>query len=295
MMIEKCEIIEGIKTFFIVPDLSVMPEDFLPSFFLKGYEAYYLMDDQYLDIPSKVRILFDIFPEVILFFNTDRRLANLEWRSFIQGIEEEYGDRARMGVLFDKHIGERLQRQMERTYLYDIGITCGCIPMEFHKAGNLKLLLGVLAANQANGRRKYLRALCGETSELNFIREGRKLEAKVVDISVSHFSCVFGGPDPDLPMYEKAEDIQLRLGGIICTVDAVLYTKRVLGGEAVYVFVFMSNRGREGLPPDILEKINNFIHERFNRAVSTLIHEAFDSEISRRREAKSSGKVQARR
>ncbi len=36
---EQKEAIEGIKTFFVVPDLSAMPEDFLSNFFLKGFEA----------------------------------------------------------------------------------------------------------------------------------------------------------------------------------------------------------------------------------------------------------------
>jgi hypothetical protein len=286
MAIEKREVIEGIKTFFVVPDLSVMPEDFLPNFFLKGFEAYYLMDDQYLDIPSKVRILLSLFPELILFFNTDRKLANVDWPSFVRAIKDEFDDKARMGVLYGKHIGEETRHGIEKTYLYDIGITCGCIPIEFRKAGNLSLLLGVLTANQANGRRKYLRAICGETSEFNYIRDGERLEGRVLDISISHFSCAFSGPDPELSMYERATAIQLRLGGIICTVDAVLFTKRVYGESSVYVFVFKVYRGKEGLAPEMLAKINGFIHDRFDRGVSALVQEAFEAEMAKRREAK---------
>jgi hypothetical protein len=291
MALEKKEIIEGIKTFFVVPDLSAMPEDFLPNFFLKGFEAYYLMDDPYLDLQSKVRILFSLFPELILFFNTDRRLGNLEWRGYIKSLKDEYGERARMGVLYGKHIGEETRREIEKTYLYDIGINCGCIPIEYRKASNLALLLGVLTANQANGRRKYLRALCGETCEFNYMREGVRIEGRILDVSVSHFSCELRGPDRGIRMYEKASNIQLRLGGSICTVDAVLFTVRVASGTPIYVFVFKSGRGRDGLAADTLAKVNAFIRDRFDKGVSSLVQGAFAEEIERRRGSRAKAKA----
>ena len=291
---EKCEATEGIKTYFVVPDLSVMPEDFLPHFFLKGFEAYYLLDDQYLDIPEKIRVLLSIFPELILFFNTDRRLGDLDWESYIRGLQRECGARARIGVLYGKHVGPELCRALERTYLYDIGINCGCIPIEYRKSNNLNLLLGVLTANQANGRRKFLRAICGETCELNFLRDRVKIEGRILDVSVSHFSCEFYGPDPDIEMYEKATDIQLKLAGMICTVDAVLFTKRIVGQTVVNVFVFRDSRGRDGLDPDMLAKVNAFIRERFERGVKSLVQKGFDAEIARMREAKAGAKRNAK-
>ena len=292
MAIQKKDVIEGVKTFFVVPDLSVMPEDFLPNFFLKGFEAYYLLDDQYLDIPAKIRILFSLFPELIIFINTDRKLGNLDWRSYIKQIQNEYEERARIGVLYGKHISEETRRQMEKIYLYDIGINCGCIPIEYRKASNLGLLLGVLTANQANGRRRYLRAICGETCELNFMHERVRLEGRILDVSISHFSCEFRGPDPELKMYEKATDIQLKLAGIICTVDAVLFTKRVAGDTVVNVFVFRNSRGRDGLDPDMLAKVNGFIRERFERGVTSLVQKGFEEEIARQRETRRAARQQ---
>ena len=275
-----------VKTFFVVPDLSLMPEDFLPSFFLKGFEAYYLLDDQYLDIPSKIRILFSLFPELIVFINTDRKLGNLDWRSYIKTLQSEYGERARIGVLYGKHIGEESRRQLEKFYLDDIGINCGCIPIEYRTASNLDLLLGALTANQANGRRKYLRAICGETCMFNFIREQIRLEGRILDVGISHFSCEFQGPDPGLQMYEMATDIQLKLAGIICTISAVLFAKRVVGDTVINVFVFRDSRGQDGLDPDVLSKVNGFIQDRFERAVGALVHKSFDEEIIRQREAR---------
>lgn len=290
MAIEKKELIEGIKTFFVVPDLSIMPEDFLPNFFLKGFESYYLLDDQYLDIRAKIRVLYTLFPEMILFFNTDRKLGDLVWRNYIQELQAEYGERARIGVLYGVHIGSETRRKMERIYLYDIGINCGCIPIGYRKATNLSLLSGVLTANQANGRRKYLRTICGETCELNFTRDRVRIEGRILDISVSHFSCEFYGRDPEIRMYEKAGDIQLKLAGIICTVDAVLFTRRVVGASIIYVFVFRDSKGKDGLDSEMLAKINGFIRERFERGVGAMIHRGFEEELARRRESKGASK-----
>jgi hypothetical protein len=87
-------------------------------------------------------------------------------------------------------------------------------------------------------------------------------------------------------MYEMATDIQLKLAGIICTISAVLFAKRVVGDTVINVFVFRDSRGQDGLDPDMLSKVNGFIQDRFERAVGALVHKSFDEEIARQREAR---------
>jgi len=287
MATDKKELTEGRKTFFVVPDLSLMPEEFVPSFFARGFEVYYLMDDQYLDMASKVNVIFSLFPDVIIFFNTDRRLNGLQWPAFVRELKSKHKEKARLGVLCGKAIGEEALRVMERTYLYDIGIHCGCIPLEYRKSRNLAILDGVLTANEAKGRRSSLRAICGPTCTLNFPLRGRLYRAFVRDVSISHFSCEFDGPDPGLEMYEKVDDIQMKLGGIICAVNAVVYTKRALGEVLLYVFVFRDSRGRDGLDAEMFAKINGFVHEHFDESVRSLVRKGFEEELSKRRESKS--------
>jgi hypothetical protein len=277
---------KGSKVFFIVPDLSVMPEDFVVSFFAKGFETYYVMDDHYLDIASKVRIIMNLFPDVFLFLNVDRKLGGVNWPFLVRSIYDEYGERAKIGVLCGKHIGGDAIAELERTYLYDIGIFCGCIPLEYNKAKNQSLLTGVLAANEAKGRRSSLRALCGDTCTLNFSNEGRAYRGAVQDISISHFSCVFVGPDPDIKMYEKIDDIQLNLGGIICAVNGVLFAKRAAEGSVLYVFVFRDSKNRDGLDAEMSAKVNSFIHRHFDQGVHAALAKGFGEEIAKRRQAK---------
>jgi hypothetical protein len=277
---------EGYKTFFIVPDLSLMPEEFILNFFAQGFETYYVMDDHYLDIAAKVRIILDLFPNVFLFFNIDRRLSGVDWPLLVRNLHDKYGERAKIGVLCGKHIGSDAIAELERTYLYNIGIYCGCIPLEYHKAKNLQLLSGVLAANEARGRRNFLRAICGDTCTLNFTFEEHSYRGIIQDISVSHFSCAFVGRIPDLKMYEKVDDIQLNLGGIICAVDGVVFAKRGDEGSVLFVFVFRDSRNRDGLDAEMSAKINGFIHRRFDQGVRAALSKGFSEEIAKRRQAK---------
>jgi hypothetical protein len=289
MVPDKKELFQGVKTFFIAPDLSIMPEEFLSQFFLHGFEAYYLMDDQYLDMETKVRVLFSLFPDLLLFFNIDRKLGKIEWTESIKAIKREQGERAKMGVLYGSHIEDATRRSIEKVYLYDIGIYCGCIPLEYQKKKNLALLQNVLVANEANGRRKSLRAICGSTCTFNLVAKGKKYVGEIRDISVSHFSCAFDGPDPNPAMYEKATGFQLNLSGIICSVDGVVFTKRVIDGSVLYVFVFRGSRDREGLDPEMLAKVNGFIHAHFEKGVLEIAHKGFEEARARKREGKRVG------
>ncbi len=277
------DVVEGIKTFFVTPDLAIMPEDFLPSFFLKGFEAYYLLDDPYLDIPSKIDVLFALFPELILFFNIDRSVPGIEWPLYIAALKKRHGERAMIGVLHNSRKDERETKALEVTYLYKIGIFCGCIPLVTRRTQNLTLLMGVLAANQANGRRKYLRTICTASCSVNLERYGKRFTGAVKDVSINHFSCVFYLTDPEIHIYEGCSTIQLNLAGVICSVDAVVCKKRIVEGSLLYVFIFRNARERAGLSPETIPKINGFIHSQYSKSVMSLVHEGFSQRIGRKR------------
>ena len=49
---QKEHIIEGRKTFFVVPDATLLPETFLEDFMARGYETYIIGDDR-LPVKSK--------------------------------------------------------------------------------------------------------------------------------------------------------------------------------------------------------------------------------------------------
>ena len=275
------EFCSGKKTFFVVPEVSLFPEEYTKSFFLKGFESYFLDDDPYCSLELKIHVLFSLFSEVILFFNIERNVHGIEWSSFIRTLQNQYGSRATIGVMYRKKNNIDEMRKIERLYLYDIGIVGGCIPVEYQKTKNLYLFLNVLIANQANGQRNHLRAVCGSSYKMNFSKLGHSYQCEIRDISISHFSCVFLGNVPEIPLHEKISDIQMNLRGILIKVDGVCCLKRAVDEEVIHVFVFRTVEDHEGLNSENLLRVNDVIFNSFYTAMSELLKTEFDAARSR--------------
>lgn len=293
MSTENAELCCGRKTFFIVPEVSLLPEEYLRSYFLKGFETYFIDDDPYCSLDLKIHALVSLFREIILFINIDRPIHGILWPVFIRKLKEEYGDRVIIGVMYRRKTSVEEARDIERQYLYDIGISGGCIPVEYQKTKNLYNFLNVLIANQANGQRKFLRAICDESFKMNFMYGGVLYKCLLRDISVSHFSCVFSGDIPEIPLHERINDIQLNLKGMHLNVDGVVSLKRVVCEEMVHVFVFRTEVGREGLDPENMAKVNELIYRYFMQNMTAFLREQFTQararSLQRPEEAPSAG------
>lgn len=275
MSTENPEICCGRKTFFIVPEVSLLPEEYLKSYFLKGFETYFIDDDPYCSLDLKIHTLVSMFKEIILFINIDRPIHGIVWPIFIRKLKTEYGDRVIIGVMYRRKTNFEEAHDIERQYLYDIGISGGCIPVEYQKTKNLYNFLNVLIANQANGQRKFLRAICDDSFKMNFKYQGVLYKCVLRDISISHFSCVFSGDIAEMPLHERIDDIQLNLKGVHLNVDGVVSLKRAVGEDMVHVFVFRTEDGREGLDPDNMAKINELIYRYFMQSMLVFLRERF--------------------
>lgn len=273
----KTEIQCGVKTFFIVPELSLFPEEYMKSYFLKGFETYIIDDDPYCLLEAKIHVIFSLFSEVILFFNIDRQIHGIEWSSFIGSLQRTYQERAMIGVMYRKKNNPEETKTLERLYLYDIGINGGCIPIEYQKSKNLYLFLNVLIANQANGQRKYLRSICDESYKMNFMFQKNQYQCTIRDLSISHFSCVFRGEIPVIPLHEKITDIQMNLKGVLLKVDAVFSLLRNVGEDSIHVFVFRNSDGKDGLTTENTLRVNDIIHSLFQNSISTLLRHDFEA------------------
>lgn len=275
MSTEYLELCCGRKTFFIVPEVSLLPEEYLKSYFLKGFETYFVDDDPYCTLELKIKTLVSLFKDIILFINVDRPIHGISWPVFIRSLKGTYGDSVIIGVMYRRKTNAEEARDIERQYLYDIGISGGCIPVEYQKTKNLYNFLNVLIANQANGQRKFLRAICDESFKMNFKYRGALYKCVLRDISISHFSCVFSGEAAEIPLHERINDIQLNLKGMHLNVDAVVSLKRAMGEDMVHVFVFRTEDGREGLDPENMTKVNDLIFRNFMNNMAAFLRERF--------------------
>jgi hypothetical protein len=245
------EIISGRKTFFIVPDRSLFPENYLEEYLSRGFETYFIENDKACPLEKKIDIILNVFKDSILFFYIDSTIPGINWSPLISKLQKQYGKYALLGVLYVKRqtLEERLA--LEKHYLYDVGIQCGCIQLEYRKKANFGIIEKILYANQAMGRRKHVRALCGSNCSLTFVFEGKTYTGVVNDISLSHFSCTIQ-KHCELHQYEKVDFIQFNIRGLHIRSDAVLFIKRQMDTGTLYIFTFKNKQGENGL--DILVK-----------------------------------------
>jgi hypothetical protein len=145
---------------------------------------------------------------------------------------------------------------MRRKYLMDVGTKCGLIHMKLGTDESTRLLLATLNANEAKGRRRYVRAECSgdKLSSVNLLHDGKKISGGIRDISVVGFSCIFAS-DPSFVKNTLVSDIQLRLRGALLSVNAIVLGTHDQEGIPAYVFLFT--------PPlfgDSRTKIRKYVH-----------------------------------
>lgn len=264
----------GRKTFFIAPDATVLPETYMEEYMNHGYEAYIINDDRYCPMARKVELIISMFPNSILFFYIDAKVDGIDWRSYIYKLQREHGEHCLIGVLYSKIVTQEEQKELEKFYLFDVGIQCGCIPLDFNHKKNFPLVDKVMHVNQANGRRKAVRAACEGASEVSFIKDGKQYRGKILDISLNHFSCSFY--DGELPLYSKIRDMMLVIDGIHVQTNGVLVMQRDLGEEGkLNVFVFAKSDGALGLEGDNYSRVSQKVYRIVSTKIKEMLHRIF--------------------
>lgn len=245
------DIVTGRKTFFILPDTSLMPESYLEDYFAIGYECYYVPFDKRVNIQKKVKVITSLFKDLIIFFNIDYNLnlPDFNWDDFIYDYIHENDNAASVGIMYTKRQTKLEKQVLERKYLYEMGIRCGCIQLEYQKAQNFELIGKILYANQAQGRRKTIRALCSSACTYTYEYGPYKdsVTGTLQDISLSHFTILVSGEGLETKLYEKIADIHFNIRGFLFRSDAVLVMERPVNGDMLYVFAFVNSAGQNGL------------------------------------------------
>lgn len=268
-------IIEGRKTFFIVPDASLMPESYLEDFMARGYETYIIGDDRYCPLKAKVEVIIETFMDSILFFYIDMPIKGIKWDRYIRELQEKYAGRILIGVLYLKRQSEEEKKQLEKYYLFDVGIQCGCIGLEYQKMKNFALIDKVMYANQACGRRQNIRAICDTRSKVSMVTKHGQIKGSVLDVSMSHFSCVFERT-LDIQMYEKVPKMLININGLHFVSDAILIMQRKKNGVLLNVFVFSNSMGQQGVESDLQPRLLERIYQMTSDKAKSLMRFKFE-------------------
>lgn len=271
------EIVTGRKTFFILPDSSLMPNSFLEDFFALGYECYYIEYDKRIDTRKMIDVILSLFKDIIVFFNVDAYMENTKWDSYIEELLERSEDTPLFGVMYSKRQTSADKAMIEKRFLYDMGLRCGCVQLEYKKNENFDLLSRTLYANQAQGRRKTIRALCSSACTYTFFRDDKEhsISGTLQDISLSHFSILTEKEDFKVKLYEKITNIHFNIKGFLFQSDAILVMERPVEEKMLYVFSFVNSNGANGLNDRIKHLFIPVLYKMISTACIELIDEHY--------------------
>ena len=288
------ELYAGRKTFFIAPDTSLLPEIYMEEYLNHGYEAYIIVDDRYCSLRRKVELIISLFSDSILFFYIDAEIHGIDWPKYIYQLQRTYGDKVLIGVLYSKRKSEEEKSKLERFYLFDVGIPCGCIPLEYQHAKNFPLIDRILYVNQAGGRRKTVRAICDDKSEISFIHKKVQYKGKINDISLNHFSCIFQNSELSIPVSGRISDFMLVVNGLHIHGDGTLLMQRNTPEGVLNIFVFTRKDGSNGLDSDSEHRLSQKIYQIVSSRTKNLLQTVFATAGKEEEESIEAAKFQAK-
>jgi len=235
----------GKKVFFLYPH-SVIQEDLVQHISINEFEVYLVNDHSRL-----VRVLGK-YPNSIIFINIDEKLKESEWESYIRALmENEKTKNVQIGILTYNE-----DKELARKYLMDLMVPGGYIQLKLGLKESTKIILQTLMANEAKGKRKFVRARCPNnvTTEFNVELMGSMRNGYIKDISTAGMACIFQG-DLDLPAKTPLNRVQLKLRSRIVMISGVIAGKRQSPEDTLYVVIFT-----EYISGDAKQRISDFVY-----------------------------------
>lgn len=211
----------GKKVFFLYPP-PVLTE-IVEELARREFEVYLVQDHERL-----ARALSKD-PDALLFINLDDGLDEPGWVSYIERLRDDATAKAvRVGVLT---LNER-SPEARSTYLMDLQVSCGFVVLKLGAAKTTEILVKTLEANEARGRRKFVRALCQPGwGQCAFDHEGSQLRAEIADLSSAGMAIRFEG-DLSLRVGTMLRDMTLTVKGSRITLSGFVAAQRAEASDA---------------------------------------------------------------
>ncbi|MDR0877378.1 MAG: PilZ domain-containing protein [Treponema sp.] len=206
----------GKKVFILYPH-SVIQEEMLDILIMGGFETYTLHDHK------KALRMLERFPGSIMFINIDEGMPEKEWEAYIRGIQENPKIKdTRLGIL-----SYNQDKKLMEKYLMDLSLPCGYVQLKLGVQESTKIIMNALQANEAKGRRKFIRAFCADdiNATMNYKDADVFFQGKLLDISSAGIAAKTS-TSIDLPPKSILHDIQLKLHGALVMADGILIGKR---------------------------------------------------------------------
>ena len=234
----------GRKIFFLHP-LAVVKNHLVSELAQEEFEVYVVTNE------VKLRNVLKKNPDSIVFANISEGMKESAWDEWIKGIMT---DDATSGV--DVGIVTGVEDvNLRRKYTEQFKLSCGFTVLKSDLPSMLKQIMEILNAANAKGRRKYVRAVTGNETNItvNLPMNGTFVHGVIKDISTVGFSCVFDD-DPKIVKNSHFPDIQLRLQIQLVKAEGIVFGTRMDGDDKIYVILFTQRTS-----PDVRTRIRKFI------------------------------------
>jgi hypothetical protein len=246
----------GKKIFFLYPPpvLSEIMEELAR----REFEVYTAKSHQ------KLLKILALEPESIIFIDIDETLEESEWEDYVRKIRtDESTSSVGVGLLTLNEPDQALREK----YLMDIQIPCGFVVLKIGTAKTTEILVRTLEANEARGRRKFVRALCAQgTGRLVATHEGNALAGEISDLSSAGLAVCFEGKTA-LKVGTVLRGLLLTVKGVRISADAFVAATRANGEAPVHVLMFVPGSHDE----QRLEKLRTLVFRINQLAMDQLI------------------------
>lgn len=251
----------GRKTFFIAPDTSLIPKNYLEEFMLRGYQAYVINDDYVCPMQVKVHEIIRLYPDSILYFNIDSTIDGIDWKTYISELQQFVGQNILIGIFYLSRQNSQDEENIKKLYVDNIHVAAGCFALSAHNHNNFDSILRVLEKTGARGRRNLVRAFCDSSSTIKFERNGHSCRANLLDINISYFRCDLQADTEKIEIFDKVRDVNISVNGTSFVSDAVLIMKRTLNDKTLCIFMFIKRDDTPDLAKDEEKRLNQKIYQ----------------------------------
>lgn len=241
----KQEMVEGRKVFFVYPDRSLFPEEYLADLLAYGFECYFVNHLKQVSLDKQIINIIENFKDAIIFFNVDYSIEGFNWNEYILKLVNIYPE-IFVGVLYSKRQTSDEKMRIVKYYL-NLPTRCGCIELDFKKKNNFSIIHDCLEYNEARGRRKAIRIVCNTACTFNTVINGEKYSGYLTDISLSHCSIFVNNAEPNIKIYEKLPQVSFNVKGFMFRSDITLMIERKTDEGTLFVFAFNKKNGEYGL------------------------------------------------
>ncbi len=246
--------IVGRKVFILNP-LSVVTNELVEALLAAEYEVYLLKDrNRALHVLHK-------FPDSILFVNIDSGGKEDSWEQYVRSIMAAPGlEKVRVGIL-----SYNPNPKLVEKYLMKIGVPCGFVRLRFGAQASAKILLDTLKANEARGRRKYVRVKAGSDANTSFnvLYRGELIKGMILDISSVGMAAQFD-ESVNIPDKSRLPEIQLRLRTSLVRVNGIVLSRRQ-DDKSIYVVLF-----EHTVETKARHQIRMYIHRRLQEEINLI-------------------------